>query len=396
MYPQGYEAKKSEQKSDAAPHLDEADFALESYHRVQRAKRKLLVVLLWISTVQQSQKRILAKKAKMELDEAVNGNEDEAENMWYATEDAETGEDAEKFDATVTKKKVIFNDTFSTVPENEALSDMTIIKSLLTDRRNSLTPTQQAALRRTLWTLDEKSSLKFEPRRHSSFDARGDRIPVNIPSPILEEYGGAKTSIIENKRKTSLKTAVGRVIAARRFIDLAKAESMDCNLNCEHLPAEWKNLSKESKEILAKKLTFKSLSSWEFDVLEFSEECNGAPLLFIGWAILGSPHAQRSMANDLGLEIDNGEDGYDFVNCFHINLQTLCNFLRLTESNYLPNPYHNSTHAADVLATTHSLLELGGKKFIKSPLHALSLLVAATIHDVKHPGEKLCFNNHLF
>ena len=67
-YPQGYKVqdgqKKNEKKAPDAPHLDEADFALESYYRVQRAKRKLLVVLLWISILQKSQRKVQEKKMK--------------------------------------------------------------------------------------------------------------------------------------------------------------------------------------------------------------------------------------------------------------------------------------------------------------------------------------------
>ena len=67
-YPQGYKVqevqKKDEKKAPDAPHLDEADFALESYYRVQRAKRKLWVVLAWISVLQESQKRVKENKLR--------------------------------------------------------------------------------------------------------------------------------------------------------------------------------------------------------------------------------------------------------------------------------------------------------------------------------------------
>merc|ERR1711957_3336 len=46
----------------------------------------------------------------------------------------------------------------------------------------------------------------------------------------------------------------------------------------------------------------------------------------------------------------------------------------------------NSTHAADVLQTLNTMLQLGGKDYASSPLSIFSILVAAGIHDVEHPG----------
>jgi hypothetical protein len=159
-------------------------------------------------------------------------------------------------------------------------------------------------------------------------------------------------------------------------------------LEFEFLPQEWQRLSKEQKKNLAGKLSFKSLSRWDFNVFDVDKDCNGSPLLLIGWALLGSPHAQRSMAKDIGLETEESSllVGYDFVRKFQVKPPVLCNFLRTTEFDYLPNPYHNSLHAADVLVSLHSLLENGGKAFAASDLHIFSLLIAAVIHDVKHPG----------
>lgn len=60
----------------------------------------------------------------------------------------------------------------------------------------------------------------------------------------------------------------------------------------------------------------------------------------------------------------------------------LCSFLRTVEADYEPNPYHNSTHAADVVQTLNAMLQLGGKQYASS-LDIFALLVAAVIHDVR-------------
>jgi hypothetical protein len=392
-YPQGYEATSEKKKGTTL--WDEAEMALEKYQRIQRAKRKLLVVLLWISILQKCQKKVLEKKAKMDSDEAEHGCEVQPKLKVTIGETTTLVHDKPMKDNGVKSNSFNVEDS-DTADETD---DLNAIQSLLDSSSSNLTNSQSTALRRTLEMFDNhlpQTSHRRALRRHTSNCLSiNPRELEEVPSFILKEYGGAeivdKPVRSSKAAKLSFKSAVEKVIAARRFIDLARSDSMECNLKVDHLPAEWKTLSRESKEIVAKKLSFKSLSSWEFDVLEFAEECNGAPLLFIGWAILGSPHAQRSMANDLGLEVDNdGHDlGYDFVNQFQMKLPVLCNFLRTTESNYLPNPYHNSTHAADVLVTTNSLFELGGNNFAETTLHVFSLLVAAIIHDVKHPGKNL-------
>eukprot|EP01001_Neometanema_parovale_P006136 NODE_2514_length_1400_cov_108.516836_g2390_i0.p1 GENE.NODE_2514_length_1400_cov_108.516836_g2390_i0~~NODE_2514_length_1400_cov_108.516836_g2390_i0.p1 ORF type:complete len:296 (+),score=65.42 NODE_2514_length_1400_cov_108.516836_g2390_i0:332-1219(+) len=80
------------------------------------------------------------------------------------------------------------------------------------------------------------------------------------------------------------------------------------------------------------------------------------------------------------------------VQHFKIPEQTLINFLQAVESGYHPNPYHNSTHAADVLQITHYIVEPGGlKDAIKmTPNDCLAALLSACIHDYDHPG----FNNN--
>ena len=55
-YPQGYKVRGLKKKGTTL--WDEAEMALERFQRIQRAKRKLLVVLLWISILQKSQRKV--------------------------------------------------------------------------------------------------------------------------------------------------------------------------------------------------------------------------------------------------------------------------------------------------------------------------------------------------
>ena len=56
-YPEGFQTNLSGRKTGTQA-WDEAEFLLDKHQRIQRAKRKLLIVLLWISVVQQSWKKM--------------------------------------------------------------------------------------------------------------------------------------------------------------------------------------------------------------------------------------------------------------------------------------------------------------------------------------------------
>ena len=392
-YPRGYEAKS--EKKVGTTLWDEAEMELEKYQRIQRAKRKFLVVLMWISILQKSQKKVLEKKANENSIDSLSKNRMRIGEV--TTFSSEKNIFAHK-NKNPNGQTTIPEDTDSSCDSAYTLSDDEAIKNFSEktscSSRHIRSSTDASPLRPPTNTYSNTRML----RRHTSIGVHMDvKDYQDVPSFILEEYGGVdmfgKSTRKPGNAKVDFKAAVNKVIAARRFMNLVDtdADISVCNLKVDHLPPEWKRLDQATKETLAKKLSFKSLSSWDFNALEIAELCDDAPLLFIGWAILGSPHAQRNMARDAGFNFnEEGEEGegYDFAEEFQVKLPVLCAFLRLTESNYNPNPYHNSTHAADVLATTNSILQLGGKNFAESNLHMFSLLVAAIIHDVQHPGEQ--------
>jgi hypothetical protein len=55
------------------------------------------------------------------------------------------------------------------------------------------------------------------------------------------------------------------------------------------------------------------------------------------------------------------------------------------------NPYHNSIHAADVALSLHFLLHKTQLIDQLKPIELLAALVAAIIHDFKHPGMNNAF-----
>jgi len=263
-----------------------------------------------------------------------------------------------------------------------------VIDAVLLRCKANLSEYEITGLRRIRKQLFEQSSSsqlrvnhRFE-RRHTSADSKMTaKMLEDAPSFILKEYGGVK-----GEAKISFKAQVKKIMHAQRWMATARKVSELAQSNeSNFLPVEWTSMSTESKQILMEKLSFAALQRWDYNILEVAKICNGSPLLFIGWAILGSPHAQQAMAIDLGTEC-NDTNGYSFVTELNVQMPILCSFLRTVEADYLLNPYHNNTHAADVVQTLNTMLQLGGKNFASSPLDIFSILVAAVIHDVKHPG----------
>ena len=70
-----------------------------------------------------------------------------------------------------------------------------------------------------------------------------------------------------------------------------------------------------------------------------------------------------------------------------LDAMKLARFLRRVEDGYVQNPYHNRTHAADVLQSQYMLLTAGGLgSRAADPLVLLAGLLSAAIHDLDHKG----------
>ncbi|CAH8621917.1 unnamed protein product [Heterobilharzia americana] len=109
-----------------------------------------------------------------------------------------------------------------------------------------------------------------------------------------------------------------------------------------------------------------SLDEWGVDIFEIDRLSNGHALTTIAYRIF-----QKR----------------DLLRTFCIDPSVFVRYLLKVESTYHADvPYHNSMHAADVLQTSHYLLQAEALDDVFSDLEILAVLFASAIHDVDHPG----------
>uniref|UniRef100_A0A8C4QW01 Phosphodiesterase n=1 Tax=Eptatretus burgeri TaxID=7764 RepID=A0A8C4QW01_EPTBU len=110
---------------------------------------------------------------------------------------------------------------------------------------------------------------------------------------------------------------------------------------------------------------------WDFDIFQLETATHKRPLVY------------------LGLKVFTRFGACQFLCCPETTLRA---WLQLIESSYhASNPYHNSTHASDVLHATAYFLQKEKVKGSLEPLDEIAGLIAATVHDVDHPGRTNSF-----
>lgn len=211
---------------------------------------------------------------------------------------------------------------------------------------------------------------------------------------IAAEFGGVN---LDSCAKISVSTHFSSMASIPEF-ELSSDEFDNTNF---YIPPEFLSLSKQSQEKLFKLLSWESLARWDFNIFDILKETNGInPLLLVGWAVLGSPYSQFAMGQACGVEGLAIEDlqGYQFVDnhSLRIPMKRLCSYIRAIEQDYFTeNPYHNEIHAADVVQTMHSLIQLTlSDDFEPTNIEVFTILLAAVVHDVNHPGENNAFQTN--
>ncbi|KAG6587266.1 putative cAMP-specific 3',5'-cyclic phosphodiesterase [Phytophthora cinnamomi] len=113
---------------------------------------------------------------------------------------------------------------------------------------------------------------------------------------------------------------------------------------------------------------------WDLDTLQIAEQTANRPLMYVTAAMF---------------------ELHELHEEFRVDRVVLRNFLYVLDDGYLANPYHNSSHAADVVNSVNFLITTLADGQIRDTLTNLEFyaaLVAAAIHDFRHPGKS---NNYL-
>lgn len=124
------------------------------------------------------------------------------------------------------------------------------------------------------------------------------------------------------------------------------------------------NIPDNIKEVLDSQL------DWCFDIIRLEQITARQPLVWLGLSILSHFNVCATL------------------NC---DEKTLRSWLTMIEANYRDNPYHNSTHAADVMQATAYFLTKPRLEAIFDPLDQAIALIAAICHDIDHPGKTSAF-----
>ena len=116
-----------------------------------------------------------------------------------------------------------------------------------------------------------------------------------------------------------------------------------------------------TSEILAQ------VSDWSsFDVFELDSASGGKPLQFVTLHLLNTLGIMHRLPT--------------------LDPHKLTGFLVAAETRYHPQPYHNNTHAADVVQALGSMMQCDAWGAELEDWERLGMVVAAAVHDLGHPG----------
>jgi hypothetical protein len=105
---------------------------------------------------------------------------------------------------------------------------------------------------------------------------------------------------------------------------------------------------------------------WTFPIFELEGLAQGRPLIFLCTFLFQK---------------------YNLFDFYKIKIEKFYNFMNSIEAGYHADlPYHNSTHASDVLHAVSYLITYTNASAGFTDLDLLSLFISAAIHDFDHPG----------
>ena len=163
-------------------------------------------------------------------------------------------------------------------------------------------------------------------------------------------------------------------------------------------------------QMLRRVLAADQLDKWRFPVFALHRLSHAQPLLHVGIALFrrhGLLRADAKEAQEAATAAASSAASPAAApaaedNTITVDESVLAQYLSILERAYLPNPYHSSTHAADVSQTINSLMVATGMAgarqgsgSLTTPrlerVEVMALLLAGAMHDVAHPGTNNAF-----
>ena len=247
-----------------------------------------------------------------------------------------------------------------------SVSDMTIneFRKVLYEKQMSTDSEAANEVFEFLKTYDQDNS---DTASSSSFSTANSR------SQSICSEGQRNASIDDGKRRTSSSTTGSNqieIIISQEEENIDENNPFDTVTNESH-KYETNDLVKYnilSHEMLDEEAIslLQSKDSWGMNIFRLSELTNDRPLMVLAFTIFKSR---------------------DLLSLLKIKERVFINFFTALEGRYRSDvPYHNNRHGADVMQSTHVLLNSETLKNVFSPLEVLAALFAAAIHDVDHPG----------
>ncbi|KAF0695743.1 Aste57867_13479 [Aphanomyces stellatus] len=121
------------------------------------------------------------------------------------------------------------------------------------------------------------------------------------------------------------------------------------------------------EDVLSKVNTMMLLYGWNVDIHEVAEMSQGKPISYVTYVIF---------------------ERHNLFSSCSVERNVMLNFFWFIDAGYLPNPYHNNCHAADVVNYVEFMLSAVDGGFFMTLLNmqeVFASIVAAAIHDFRHP-----------
>ncbi|XP_010895803.3 cAMP-specific 3',5'-cyclic phosphodiesterase 4D isoform X4 [Esox lucius] len=212
----------------------------------------------------------------------------------------------------------------------------------------------------TRHSVGEMASNKFKRMlnrelTHLSTSRSGNQVSEYIASTFLEKQHDVEIMSGPPKEKDKKKRPMSQIVAVKKpGVSLSLAPTQIPRFGVTTL----------QEVLLAKE--FEDINRWGLDIFKVAEFSGNRPLTVVMYSIF----QEREL-----------------LKTFKIPADTFITFMMTLEDHYHADvAYHNNTHAADVVQSTHVLLSTPALEAVFTDLEIMAALFASAIHDVDHPG----------